>query len=71
MKIDEHKSSLADINIGVPQGSVLRPILLIVYINDFVCAAPTFNFILVADDTNIFSTFIEIKFNLHWKMVPL
>ena len=56
MKIDEHKSSLAHINIGASQGSVLGPILFIVYINDFVCAAPMFNFILFADDTNIFST---------------
>ena len=56
MKIEEHKSSLADINVGVPQGSVLRPILSIIYINDLVRAAPMFNYILFADDTNIFST---------------
>ena len=56
VKIEEHKSSLADINVGVPQGSVLRPILSIIYINDLVRAAPMFNYILFADDTNIFST---------------
>lgn len=52
--LNESSSSLRVINCGVPQGSVLGPLLFILYINDIVNCSNILKFILFADDTNIF-----------------
>ena len=46
-------SSLKQISCGVPQGSLLGPLLFILYINDIENSSPLFSFLLYADDTNI------------------
>ncbi len=54
------KSNLLQIETGVPQASILGPLLFIIYINDFSRASTIFDFICYADDTTLFCTLSKL-----------
>ena len=53
---DNYKSSHATIHCGVPQGSILGPILFLLYINDLTSVSEYCFSVPFADDTNMFIT---------------
>ena len=55
------KSDLKDIVCGVPQGSILGPLLFILYVNDIIYTSNVLDFILFADDTTILYSHKDIS----------
>merc|ERR1712074_407501 len=54
VSVNSVDSEVNKITCGVPQGSVLGPILFLIYINDLPNISSKLKFFLFADDTNIF-----------------
>ena len=56
VEIDNISSSTTYVKCGVPQGSILGPILFLIYINDLNYVSEKLENIMFADDTNLFLT---------------
>ena len=59
---NSYNSSLLHITCGVPQGSILGPLLFLVYIDDLCSVSKVLELLLFADDTNIFYSHTDASY---------
>ena len=54
VKYKSYQSDIVDISTGVPQDSILEPLLFSIHLNDLICSSDKLNFLMYADDTTIY-----------------
>ena len=62
VEINNVKSNLRQISCGVPQGSILGPLLFIIYLNDLPSVTSKLKTLIYADDTTLFATLSNTNF---------
>lgn len=61
VEFDGYRSECMNIECGLPQGSILGPKLFILYINEICEVSKKLQYVLFADDTNLYSSGNDLK----------
>ncbi len=63
--MDDVQSEMLIVTTGVPQGSILGPLLFIIYVNNMANSSNLFKFIIYADDNTLSTTIKHIINNIN------
>ena len=68
---NEYSSGRSLVKNGVPQGSILGPLLFVLYVNDIIKSSDKFEFTMYADDTTLFYTqpnVLDLEHNVNFDL---